>query len=89
MTSTAFITHRDCWLHNMGAHHPESPERLAAINDRLIAAGLDMYLSFHDAPLATVDQVARAHPREHVEELLASVPEHGIRHLDPDTARVR
>lgn len=86
MTSTAFITHRDCWLHNMGEHHPESPERLAAINDRLIAAGLDMYLSFHDAPLATVDQVARAHPREHVEELLASVPEHGIRHLDPDTA---
>ena len=30
MTSTAFITHRDCWLHNMGEHHPESPERLAA-----------------------------------------------------------
>ena len=74
MTSTAFITHRDCWLHNMGAHHPESPERLAAINDRLIAAGLDMYLSFHDAPLATVDQVARAPPRAHVEVLLASVP---------------
>lgn len=86
MTSTAFITHRDCWLHNMGEHHPESPERLAAINDRLIAAGLDMYLSFHDAPLATVDQLSRAHPREHVEEILASVPESGIRHLDPDTA---
>ena len=86
MTSTAFITHRDCWLHNMGEHHPESPERLAAINDRLIAAGLDMYLAFHDAPLATVEQLSRAHPREHVEEILASVPEHGIRHLDPDTA---
>ena len=86
MTSTAFITHRDCWLHNMGEHHPESPERLAAINDRLIAAGLDMYLSFHDAPLATVEQLSRAHPREHVEEILASVPESGIRHLDPDTA---
>jgi acetoin utilization deacetylase AcuC-like enzyme len=86
MTSTAFITHRDCWLHNMGEHHPESPERLGAINDRLIAAGLDMYLSFHDAPVATVEQLSRAHPQDHVEELLASVPEHGIRHLDPDTA---
>ena len=43
----------------MGEHHPESPERLAAINDRLIAAGLDMYLSFHDAPLATVEQLSR------------------------------
>ncbi|MCB1886886.1 MAG: histone deacetylase family protein [Rhodocyclaceae bacterium] len=86
MTSTAFITHRDCWLHNMGEHHPECPDRLSAINDRLIAAGLDLYLTFHDAPNAEVDQIARAHPRAYVEELLASVPEHGIRHLDPDTA---
>ncbi|MCB1955404.1 MAG: histone deacetylase family protein [Rhodocyclaceae bacterium] len=86
MTSTAFITHRDCWLHNMGEHHPECPDRLSAINDRLIAAGLDLYLSFHDAPNAEVAQIARAHPRAYVEELLASVPEHGIRHLDPDTA---
>ena len=38
--ATAFITHRDCWLHDMGAHHPECPERLSAISDRLIAAGL-------------------------------------------------
>ncbi|MCB1917612.1 MAG: histone deacetylase family protein [Rhodocyclaceae bacterium] len=86
MTSTAFITHRDCWLHNMGEHHPECPDRLSAINDRLIAAGLDLYLQFHDAPAAEVDQIARAHPREYVEEILESVPEHGIRHLDPDTA---
>ena len=86
MSTTAFITHRDCWLHDMGAHHPECPERLSAINDRLIAAGLDMFLSFHDAPLATVDDIARAHHRDYVEETIAAAPEHGIRHLDPDTA---
>jgi acetoin utilization deacetylase AcuC-like enzyme len=86
MTTTAFITHRDCWLHNMGEHHPECPERLSAINDRLIAAGLDMFLSFHDAPVATVDNIARAHSRDYVEQILAAAPEHGIRHLDPDTA---
>jgi acetoin utilization deacetylase AcuC-like enzyme len=86
MTTTAFITHRDCWLHDMGAHHPECPDRLSAINDRLIAAGLDMFLSFHDAPLATVDNIARAHHRDYVEETIAAAPEHGIRHLDPDTA---
>lgn len=86
MTSTAFITHRDCWLHNMGAHHPECPDRLSAINDRLIAAGLDLYLSFHEAPSAQVEQIARAHPRDYVEEILRSAPEQGIRHLDPDTA---
>ncbi|MCB1909524.1 MAG: histone deacetylase family protein [Rhodocyclaceae bacterium] len=86
MTSTAFITHRDCWLHNMGEHHPECPDRLSAINDRLIAAGLDLYLQFHDAPNAEPDQIARAHPRAYVDEILSSAPEHGIRHLDPDTA---
>jgi len=86
MTSTAFITHRDCMLHDMGAHHPECPDRLSAINDRLIAAGLDMYLSFYDAPKATEEQIARAHEAEYVREVIANAPEHGIRHLDPDTA---
>ncbi len=86
MTTTAFITHRDCWQHNMGSFHPESPDRLAAINDRLIAAGIDLYLSFHDAPEATREQIGRAHPVEYFDELMSSVPEHGIRHLDPDTA---
>ena len=86
MTTTAFITHRDCWLHQMGSFHPECPDRLAAINDRLIAAGLDMYLSFYDAPVATEEQVCRAHDPEYFKQLVDSVPEHGIRHLDPDTA---
>lgn len=86
MTATAFITHKDCWLHDMGGHHPECPERLSAINDRLIAAGLDMFLAFHDAPEATVEQLARAHPWSHVERLLGYVPEKGIVHIDADTA---
>lgn len=84
--STAFITHRDCMLHDMGSHHPECPERLSAINDRLIAAGLDLYLSFHDAPQAEIEHLTRAHPREYVEGILSVVPVSGIHHLDPDTA---
>ena len=86
MTTTAFVTHRDCWLHDMGAHHPECPDRLGAINDRLIAAGLDLYLQFHDAPLAEMEQLERVHPRAYVEKLKSSSPQHGIVHLDPDTA---
>lgn len=84
--TTAFITHRDCMLHDMGAHHPECPDRLAAINDRLIAAGFDMYLAFYDAPLAATEHLVRVHPRDYVEKLLQSAPESGIVHLDPDTA---
>lgn len=86
MTTTAFITHRDCWQHDMGAHHPECPDRLGAINDRLIASGLDMYLQFHDAPLAEMAQLERVHPRAHIDNLKASSPSHGIVHVDPDTA---
>ncbi|MFZ3088210.1 MAG: histone deacetylase family protein, partial [Methylotenera sp.] len=37
---TAYLTHPSCLKHDMGAHHPECPERLHAINDQLIASGL-------------------------------------------------
>lgn len=84
--TTAFISHRDCWQHDMGARHPECPARLDAINDRLIAAGLDVHLEFHDAPLATMEQLQRVHPRDYIEHLSASSPVRGIVHLDPDTA---
>ncbi len=84
--TVAFITHSDCLLHDMGAHHPECPDRLSAIHDRLIAAGLDIYLSYHDAPLAEAEHLLRAHPQSYIDFIHASRPEHGIRHLDPDTA---
>ena len=41
---TAFITHPSFLLHEMGPYHPECPERLMAISDRLIASGIDHYL---------------------------------------------
>ncbi len=84
--TTALITHRDCWRHDMGAHHPESPERLDAIQDRLIAAGLDIHLEYHEAPQAEMAQLLRAHARPYIEMLSDSVPQSGIVHLDPDTA---
>ena len=84
--TTAFITHRDCWRHDMGAHHPECPERLGAIQDRLIASGLDLYLSYHDAPLAEMAHLLRVHPQSYIDSLQASAPAHGIVHVDPDTA---
>lgn len=86
MTGTAFITHRDCHLHDMGSFHPESPARLNAISDHMIAQGLDHYFVFHDAPLATFEQLLRVHSASHLERLKRNSPELGIIHLDPDTA---
>jgi len=86
---TAFITHRDCHLHDMGSYHPEAPERLSAISDHLIAQGLDSYFVYHDAPLATFQQLKRVHTAAHLERLKRASPELGIVHLDPDTAMNR
>ena len=69
MTSTAFITHRDCQLHDMGSYHPEAPDRLTAISDHMIAQGLDSYFVYHDAPLATFQQLHRVHSAAHLERL--------------------
>lgn len=82
----AFITHRDCLLHDMGSLHPECSDRLGAIQDRLIAAGLDLYLSYHDAPVVTTEQLLRVHPQSYIDMIYASAPMQGIHHLDPDTA---
>ena len=86
MTSTAFISHRDCSLHDLGADHPECPARLAAISDHLIAQGLDPYFVFHDAPLASFEQLMRVHPASHLEHIKRASPALGVVHLDPDTA---
>ncbi|MCF8179261.1 MAG: histone deacetylase family protein [Sulfuritalea sp.] len=70
----------------MGTHHPECPDRLGAISDRLIASGLDHYLQFHDAPMADIEQLLRVHPRAYIDHVHEQSPAHGIVHLDPDTA---
>lgn len=82
----AFITHADCARHEMGPQHPECPERLGAIHDLLLVKGLLDYMSPYDAPLATPQQLARAHSAMYVQELLASAPTQGHRQVDPDTA---
>ena len=84
--ATAFITHADCSKHDMGSYHPECPERLAAIEDRLISSGIGQYLEHHDAPAADIEQISRAHPLDYIEAIRDAAPERGIVHLDPDTA---
>ncbi|MFW9616537.1 histone deacetylase family protein [Aquabacterium sp.] len=83
---SAYITHADCARHEMGAQHPECPERLAAINDMLLTKGLLDYMVPYDAPLATEEQLSRAHSALYVQELIASAPKEGYHQLDPDTA---
>jgi acetoin utilization deacetylase AcuC-like enzyme len=89
LMSTAFITHPDCLKHEMGYGHPERPGRLSAIEDQLIASGIEPYLKRYDAPLATDEQLARAHPIEYVRAIREAAPQAGTVHLDADTAMNR
>jgi acetoin utilization deacetylase AcuC-like enzyme len=88
--ATGFYTHADCARHNMGSFHPECPERLAAIEDALIASGVGDALTRLEAPLATQAQLLRAHTPEHVQRLaqLAALERDYIA-LDPDTILAR
>lgn len=81
-----YITHHECLLHDPGDYHPESPARLSAINDRMIASGLNMGLVEYDAPLASSEQLARVHDAEYLEQLFARAPESGREWIDADTA---
>lgn len=81
----AYITHPDCVRHEMGMHHPECPERLGAINDQLLIKGLLDYMNPYDAPLATEEQLGRAHSALYVREIMAASPAEGYFHVDPDT----
>lgn len=84
--TTAFISHNDCLLHNMGAQHPEQPARLRAVEDQLIASGLINYLLHVEAPLAAREQLARVHADSYVDSIEQAAPRAGLVHLDPDTA---
>ncbi len=84
--TTLFITHRDCMLHDMGAHHPECPARLAAIEDQLIASGLMNHLDHAEAPKATREQLERVHDAAYLDAIEQVAPSEGWVQLDPDTA---
>jgi len=83
---TAYITHPSSLLHEMGPYHPECPDRLHAIGDRLISAGLDVYLRHYTAPTVTHAQLGRVHGAEYLASIEAASPATGLHYLDPDTA---
>jgi acetoin utilization deacetylase AcuC-like enzyme len=79
----------------MGAGHPECPERLDAIEDRLLMSGLDVALDRREATAASMADLELAHGRMHLaalrglceglkDEIAAGGPDHA--QVDPDTS---
>src|SRR5258706_9374275 len=84
--TTALFTHGDCVLHEMGAGHPESPQRLKAILAALESSGLAARLDLREAPEAGREHLERVHDAAHVDLIFESAPQRGYAYLDPDTS---
>jgi acetoin utilization deacetylase AcuC-like enzyme len=84
--TTAYITHPDCLRHEMGPGHPESPDRLASVNEHMRTSGLMEELRSLQAPLADPDDLKRVHGSSYVDLIFENAPAQGYVQLDPDTA---
>ena len=95
MNKTGYFAHPDCRKHEMGRGHPECPERLDAIEDRLLITGVGDALDRRDAPQAPIADLELAHGRMYIaslrgltdglrEEVAAGGPAHV--QIDPDTS---
>jgi acetoin utilization deacetylase AcuC-like enzyme len=87
--ATAFYTHPDCMLHEMGEWHPECPARLSAIQDQLIASRIDDLIVHETAPFVNEAELARVHTQAHIDYIRSKVPAEGYVEIDPDTSMNR
>ncbi len=82
--TTLLLTHPACHDHRVPPDHPESPQRLVAI-ERMLATEAFADLLREDAPAATEEQVQLAHDAGLIAALREHVPEEGLFAVDPDT----
>lgn len=84
--TTAFFSHDDCALHDMGAEHPECPERLSRIISYIEDCGLQDKLDWIRPDEVTRDQLLLVHPEKYLHQLELMQPTKGRVFTDPDTA---
>ncbi len=81
----AYLSHPSSLEHEMGEGHPECPDRVRVIADRLLAGGLLDLMIVEEAPAVTREQLLRAHAAMHVNRIEANAPLQGHARIDPDT----
>ena len=82
--TTALFTHPDCEKHMMPGH-PERPDRLRSVMDRLASSGLIDDMSLVLAEEIDQDTISLVHPDELINLIADSEPEDGVVKVDPDT----
>jgi len=80
---TLLYTHASSLDHEMGPGHPESPDRLRAIEDALSTERFAR-LERREAPVATLEQICGAHPETYLRDLETASPQQGYALLEAD-----
>jgi acetoin utilization deacetylase AcuC-like enzyme len=86
MGRTGLVYHPQYLEHDMGAGHPESPDRLRAIISRLEHSGVLSRLVRIEPSPASDEWIIQVHTASYVESLKRRVPTSGHVSLDPDTS---
>ena len=86
MGRVGIVTHPAYLEHEMGSHHPESPERLRAILAQLESTGTTSKLTRVEPRIAETEWITRVHDPAYVQRLETLAPSTGYAALDPDTA---
>ena len=79
--TTLIYTHQDCFKHEPGSSHPESPQRLKVVLQTLRAPGFED-LSWRDAPMGTRMQAMLVHDEDFVDAIADAAPDSGHVALD-------
>lgn len=86
MGRTGLVYHPQYLEHDMGASHPESPDRLRAIISRLERSGVLSRLIRIDPAPASDEWIMQVHTASYVDGLKRRAPSSGRVSLDPDTS---
>jgi acetoin utilization deacetylase AcuC-like enzyme len=82
--TTLYYTHPVFLEHDTGLGHPESAERLRAI-DKALSGPRFATLQRREAPRGSREQVRLIHSDKHIERVFAAIPRIGFGYLDADT----
>src|SRR5688572_417250 len=77
-----YITHPACHLHDPNPGHPESPERLVAIETALA----EKNIALRHGNIASKDDLLLAHDAAYIDAAFQNIPRVGLNFFDPDTA---
>ena len=82
--TTLLLSHPACLDHVNPMGHPERPDRIRAI-ERALEQEKFQGLAREQAPMASIEMIALAHPLDYVEQVREFAPKEGMVRLDADT----